>query len=139
MAGQIVDVDMADDDLLPPWRTVIELAGSGISKHWTLVGGLMVDAHARRANVVMPRPTEDVDLLVDYATNRSSLIEAQTALRKIGFELSDSERHAYRFTRSDGRKLGRPVELLQKKCAHVSELGGVDAVAETGVDMLTQR
>jgi hypothetical protein len=105
MAGQIVDVDMADDDLLPAWRTVIELADSGISRHWTLVGGLMVDAHARRASVVMPRPTEDVDVLVDYATNRSSLIEAQTALRKIGFELSDSERHGYRFMRSDGRKL----------------------------------
>lgn len=55
MADQIVDGDMADDDLLPAWRTVIELADSGISRHWMLVGGLMVDAHARRATVVMPR------------------------------------------------------------------------------------
>lgn len=105
MAGQIIDVDMADDDLLPAWRTVIDLADSSVSKDWTLVGGLMVDAHARRANVVMPRPTEDVDALVDYATNRSSLIEAQRVLRQIGFVLSDTGRHAYRFTHSDGRKL----------------------------------
>lgn len=105
MAGQIVDVDMADDDLLPAWLTVIEMADSGISRHLTLVGGLMVDAHVRRASVMMPRPTEDVDVLVDYATNRLSLLEAQGTLRKIGFELGDTEHHAYRFTRSDGRKL----------------------------------
>ncbi len=31
MAGRTLTVDMADDDLIPAWRTVIELGESGIS------------------------------------------------------------------------------------------------------------
>ncbi|MFT4259603.1 hypothetical protein [Microbacterium sp.] len=69
MAGRTLTVDMADDHLIPAWRTVIELAESGVSEEWTLVGGLMVAAHARRAGVMMRRPTDDVDVLVDYVTD----------------------------------------------------------------------
>lgn len=105
MAGRTLTVDMADDDLIPAWQTVIELAESGVSAEWTLVGGLMVAAHARRAGVVMRRPTDDVDVLVDYMANRSSLLQARTALLQIGFELGDDEKHAYRFRHEDGRKL----------------------------------
>jgi len=105
VAGRALTVIMGDDDQLPAWRTVIELAESGISEQWTLIGGLMVAAHARRADVVMRRPTDDVDALVDYATNRSSLTDAQIALAKLGFELSDTEQHAYRFLHPDGRKV----------------------------------
>lgn len=105
MAGRTLNVDMADVDLLPTWRTVIDLASNRVSETWTLVGGLMVDVHARRAGVFMPRPTEDVDVVVDYATNRSSLVDARAALHEIDFELSDQERHAYRFFHVDGRKL----------------------------------
>lgn len=42
MAGRTLMVDMADDDLIPAWRTVIELAETGISAEWTVVGGPMV-------------------------------------------------------------------------------------------------
>lgn len=105
MAGRTLTVDMADDDLIPAWRTVIELAESGASEEWTLVGGLMVAAHARRAGVIMRRPTDDVDVLVDYVANRSSLSQARTALMQIGFELGGDEKHAYRFRHEDGRKL----------------------------------
>lgn len=105
MAGLELIVDMGDDDLIPAWQTVIELAANGDSAEWTLVGGLMVAAHARRAGVVMRRPTDDVDVLVDYAANRSSLHQARTALHRIGFELDENDRHAYRFRHEDGRKL----------------------------------
>lgn len=105
MAGRTLTVDMADDDLIPAWQTVIELAEGGVSAEWTLVGGLMVAAHARRAGVVMRRPTDDVDVLVDYVANRSSLSQARTALLQIGFELGNDEKHAYRFRHEDGRKL----------------------------------
>lgn len=105
MAGRTLNVDMQDDDLIPAWATVIELASSGIATQWTLVGGLMVSAHARRAGVMMRRPTDDVDALVDYMTNRSSLKEAQVALAAIGFRLSDSGEHAYRFRHEDGRTI----------------------------------
>jgi len=96
---------MADDDLIPAWQTVVDLAREGVSAQWTLVGGLMVYAHARRAGIVMYRPTDDVDVLVDYWTHRASLSQAQSALGKIGFRISHGERHAYRFTHEDGRKL----------------------------------
>ncbi len=105
MAGRTLTVDMEDDDLIPAWQTVIELAESGVSAEWTLVGGLMVAAHARRAGVIMRRPTDDVDVLVDYMANRSSLSQARTALLQIGFELGNDEKHAYRFRHEDGRKL----------------------------------
>lgn len=105
MAGRSLTVDMEDDDLLPSWRTVVELAEAGASRDWTLVGGLMVAAHARRAGAMMRRPTDDVDALVDYATDRASLARARAALRQLGFDLSDSERHAYRFRHDDGRTL----------------------------------
>ena len=105
MAGRELTILMADDDRIPAWRTVVEVAESGVSQDWTLVGGLMVAAHARRAGVVMRRPTEDVDVLVDYLADRGSLSRARTGLMRLGFELSDSEKHAYRFLHVDGRKL----------------------------------
>lgn len=105
MAGRALTIDMQDDDLIPAWATVIELHETGISAEWTLVGGLMVAAHARRAGVLMRRPTVDVDVLVDYMTNRSSLANARAALAAIGFQLSSDERHAYRFRHEDGRKV----------------------------------
>lgn len=105
MAGRTLTVDMQDDDLIPAWATVIELAEIGIAAQWTLVGGLMVAAQARRAGVLMRRPTDDVDALVDYMTNRSSLTEARGALSTIGFQLGSDEQHAYRFRHEDGRKV----------------------------------
>lgn len=56
---------MGDDDLLPAFRTVIEVAGAGIGGKLTLVGGLIVAVHARRAGVAMNRSTDDMDALVD--------------------------------------------------------------------------
>lgn len=105
MAGQALTVAMGDDDLLPVWQTVIELSASRITARLTLVGGLMVAVHAARAGVIMRRPTDDVDALVDYLTDRSSLSDVRVALGTVGFTLSDDERHAYRFRHSDGRKV----------------------------------
>lgn len=105
MAGVALTVDMGEDDALPAWQTVIEVASTGIAEDLTLMGGLMVAAHAARAGVMMRRPTDDMDALVDYWTHRSSLIEARSALRRIGFELVESESHAYRFVHMDGRKV----------------------------------
>ena len=65
MAGLELTVDMGADDLLPAWRTVIDVAGTGISENLTLVGGLMVAIHGRRAGVAMRRSTDDMDALVD--------------------------------------------------------------------------
>lgn len=78
----------------------------------------MVAAHARRAGVVMRRPTDDVDVLVDYPANRSSLSQARTALMQIGFELCSDEKHAYRFRHEDNRKLDLMVaDHLPLRCS----------------------
>lgn len=105
MAGLELTVDMGDDDLLPAWQTVIDVASTGISENLTLVGGLMVAAHGSRAGVVMRRSTDEMDALVDYWGDRSSLTRTRVALTTIGFELAESEEHAYRFVHVDGRKV----------------------------------
>jgi hypothetical protein len=105
LAGNELTVDMGDDDLIPAWQTVLELGDQPIAERLTLVGGLMVAAHARRAQVVMRRPTDDVDTLVDYLADRSSLADTRATLSRLGFSLSEDGRHAYRFLHSDGRKV----------------------------------
>ena len=46
MAGQTYEVDLGDDDLLPPWSTVFEVVGATDAETWVLVGGLMVRSYA---------------------------------------------------------------------------------------------
>lgn len=105
MAGAQLIVDMGDDDLLDAWRTVIDVAGTGIAADLTLVGGLMVAVHARRAGVEMRRTTSDMDALVDYWTHRSALVDTRKALGSVGFQLIVSGEHAYRFEHTDGREV----------------------------------
>lgn len=104
MAGQTHTVDIGDDDLLPPWTTVFEVAEAIKVEEWVLVGGLMVQLHARRAFIPPPRATKDVDLLADVLTNRSSLTSIAATLGAIGFEVAmPDSRHApaYRYARGE--------------------------------------
>ncbi len=104
MAGQTHAVDIGDDDLLPPWTTVFEVARAIDISDWVLVGGLMVQLHARRASIPPPRATKDVDLIADVQTNRSSFGSIGFALTSIGFEVAVPDARnepIYRFTRGD--------------------------------------
>lgn len=104
MAGQTYSIDIGDDDRLPPWTTVFEVARAIDVSDWVLVGGLMVQLHARRASIPPPRATKDVDLIADVQTNRSSFGSIGTALTSIGFEVAvpdDRTSPIYRFTRGD--------------------------------------
>jgi hypothetical protein len=104
MAGQTHTVDIGDDDLLPPWTTVFEVAGAIDVSDWVLVGGLMVQLHARRASIPLPRATKDVDLIADVQTNRSSFGSIGTALTSIGFGVAVPNVRTepiYRFTRGE--------------------------------------
>lgn len=104
MAGQTHSVDIGDDDLLPPWTTVFEAARAIDVSDWVLVGGLMVQLHARRASIPPPRATKDVDLIADVQTNRSSYGSIGTALTSIGFDVNvPNARTApiYRFSRGE--------------------------------------
>ncbi len=48
-----------------PWPNVFELASALPGDAWTLIGGLMVQAHARAHGITVIRPTEDLDVLLD--------------------------------------------------------------------------
>jgi predicted nucleotidyltransferase len=104
MAGQTHAVNIGDDDLLPPWTTVFEVARAIEIADWVLVGGLMVQLHARRASIPPPRATKDVDLIADVQTNRSSFGAIGSALTSIGFEVAVPAARTepiYRFTRGE--------------------------------------
>jgi hypothetical protein len=102
MAGDTHAIDIGDDDLLPPWSTVFEVIAATDFTEWVLVGGLMVQLHAYRANIPPSRPTKDVDMVVDVVTARASVQDIAGQLRTINFEpvmpLS-SRSPVYRFAR----------------------------------------
>jgi len=90
--------------MLPPWTTVFEVARAIDVSDWVLVGGLMVQLHARRASIPPPRATKDVDLIADVLTNRSSFGSIGSALTSIGFEVAVPDARTepiYRFTRGE--------------------------------------
>lgn len=72
MAGGTHQVEIGNDDLLPPWSTVLDVIEATDINEWVLVGGLMVQLHAHRAEIPPPRATKDVDLVVDVAANGAS-------------------------------------------------------------------
>lgn len=69
----------------PPWPLVIELASALPAGSWVLVGGLMVQLHARAAGVEEVRPTDDVDALIDVMAVDVSVTGIAAALTTRGF------------------------------------------------------
>src|SRR5665647_828743 len=73
----------------PPWPVVIEIASVLPPRSWVLVGGLMVQLHARAAAVEEIRPTHDVDALIDVMAAGVSMAGITGALAARGFEVVD--------------------------------------------------
>lgn len=71
----------------PPWPLVTEVAELLPLGSWVLVGGLMVQLHARAAGVNDLRPTADVDMLVDVLAAGTSVAGIVDLLRAHGFEV----------------------------------------------------
>lgn len=109
MAALTHSVNLGDDDELPAWRTVIGLSEVMDTSELTIVGGLMVYLHATRGGVTMPRSTDDADILVNAIVNRGGLTAFAVAVGKLGFDLKDDERYAYRFLHADGRRIDAMV------------------------------
>lgn len=83
-----------------PFEQLGEIALALPADRWMLVGGLMVHAHAELAGLVHPRPTEDVDMVVELRAG--SYLEAAASLERLGYERHeplDSWAPAHRFTR----------------------------------------
>lgn len=73
----------------PPWPVVIEIASVLPSTSWVLVGGLMVQLHARAAGIAEVRPTHDVDALVDVMAGDVSVAGIAAALTARGFTVAE--------------------------------------------------
>ena len=99
MAGQTHEVDIGNDDLLPPWSTLFEVVAATDVDQWVLVGGLMVQLHAYRADIPPSRTTKDVDMVVDVVTAKAGIQAVAGQLEAIG---------ARHLRRSLGRGHGEP-------------------------------
>ncbi|MFF2050641.1 hypothetical protein ACFVU2_03480 [Leifsonia sp. NPDC058194] len=131
MAAGTHTLNLGDDELLPAWKSVIELSGAMETSELTIIGGLMVYLHASRGGVAMPRSTDDADFLVDALVNNAGLIAFAAAARTLDFELKVNGRHAYRFVHADGRKLDVmvPDHLPERIRPRLSRLPALEAAA----------
>lgn len=71
----------------PPWPLVVEIAATLPIGSWVLVGGLMVQLHARAAGVDEVRTTNDVDALVDVVGADVTVSFVAGRLGDSGFEV----------------------------------------------------
>jgi len=72
-----------------PWPNVFELASVLPTDEWTLVGGLMVQAHARANGIDVIRPTQDLDLLLDIEIAGELVAHADRAISGLGYSLQE--------------------------------------------------
>ena len=99
-----VNVDASCERWLePPWPTAFELAALLPQKSWTLVGGLMVQLHARLADLPTSRATRDVDATLHLETRSTTFEETACLLEGACFQLDGGTAYAYRFDRGDER------------------------------------
>lgn len=80
-------VDAPPGGWAAPWPLVVEVAETLPVGAWILVGGLMVQLHARASGVVGVRPTQDVDALVDVMAAGVSVASIADLLIRRGFEV----------------------------------------------------
>lgn len=89
----------------PPWPSLFELAGRLPKQGWMLIGGLMVQAHARAAGIESIRPTHDVDVIVLVHLDPDPFVETIYALRELGYDQHQSLNGAgpaHRFQKDGG-------------------------------------
>lgn len=72
------------DKLPPPWNKVYDIVGVLPDDTWLLVGGLMVQAHARLAGLES-RATTDIDMLINVMASNSNISKVVKGLESMGF------------------------------------------------------
>jgi len=89
-----------------PWPNAFEVAEHFDTSKWTLVGGLMVQAHAIGHAIAVTRPTADLDVLLHIEVDPNVASEAHRKLTGMGYRLQEPFRRDgpnYRYLRGDGR------------------------------------
>lgn len=76
------------DKMPPPWNMVYDIAGVLPDNTWLLVGGLMVQAHARLADLES-RATTDIDMLINVMASNSNISKVVKGLESTGFSAQE--------------------------------------------------
>lgn len=82
-----VEIPAPEGGWLHPWDNVEELAVRLSPADFTLVGGLMVQAHAAAAGIEGVRPTVDVDIVVHLETQRGRAQHVHDVVTGLGYHL----------------------------------------------------
>ena len=92
---------------LRPWDAVYLLAQETDPRSWILVGGLMVQAHARMKGMTDFRPTLDADFLVDILADHLATGHIVRTLERHGYQLVTGTLSGYanRMTKPDGENI----------------------------------
>jgi len=91
-----------------PWPNAFEVAAVFRTDRWTLVGGLMVQAHALAHGINVIRPTNDLDMLLHIEMIAGVAGEANARLQDLGYRLRvplKRKGHVYRYERSQDAQL----------------------------------
>jgi hypothetical protein len=89
-----------------PWPNLFELAGALPTDRWTLVGGLMVQAHALAHGITVIRPTDDLYVLLHIEVLTGVATDTDVALTELGYHLLEPMQRkgpAYRYLRGPER------------------------------------
>jgi predicted nucleotidyltransferase len=81
-------VKLSIDPMPQPWNKVFDIAGILPADSWLLVGGLMVQAHARLAGLEF-RATTDIDMLINVMADNSNIVKVVEGLQGTGFLLQE--------------------------------------------------
>lgn len=97
-------VQQAIADLPDPWPQLPELACALPPASWTLVGGLMVQAHLLHAGLNLGRPTIDIDMIIHIETGALTWLRLKRHLNDLGYSLLEPVDHSdppHRFIRPE--------------------------------------
>ena len=127
------------------WGVLIDIS-ERVAKHWTLIGGQMVQLHGLENDQTPPAATTDLDVLADVQANQHSLRQLVLVLNDLGFEsagMSSLGNVAHRYYRGEGPgkllvdvlapdKLGQRVDLTTTPPGRTIEVpGGRQAISRT--------
>lgn len=86
----IVEMPVMTEAQEQAWRTLLDLHEE-LPRGWTVVGGQMVHLWCAERGVVMARPTDDADAVLDVRLEPEMLLKFTNALLRRGFEAETAE------------------------------------------------
>lgn len=146
---QRVEIPAPEGGWDPLWGSVAEIADVLPAEDWTLVGGLMVKAHAALAGLPTTRVTTDVDMVVHLETARGRAARVHRSLTGLGYVLAapgklgslsgDDVAHRYRRGVRGSKDIVDVMRADHAAPAVVERLGGHEMMAAEGTTQALRR